>query len=370
MTFRSSSENNSSKYKSFKLFGGKQFSSNDFNETDWVESLNNFRDWSYIKFNDPICIFQLLSDDLRKQILSLVRKKFLYVNTEDCNYKLSKSGRQVINVPGNILEILRNKEADCNIFATVIDKKERDIFNCQVIWLPNEDPKLIIHCIQKKFRERECKLKIGWMVIGYDINFNFNNSDFNIKLNVLKNDINELNCKDVIKSLSFEYDSSVLCFGIPVINKSDSSNNSPVIGHYFFNDKENRRIGSYIFSYCPEKNHYINLPRFTFYTLIISDYPNSDNYGILPFKQSHMISNLLNYFTLKPRPKFVSLYSTDKCGPIFLKQKTDEIKIKYISVGCNQNDCICKYKRELEHNLKYAFLDPIKVPLFYQVHSF
>ncbi|GET63464.1 hypothetical protein RhiirA1_463439 [Rhizophagus irregularis] len=39
---------------------------------------------------------------------------------------------------------------------------------------------------------------------------------------------------------------------------------------------------------------------------------------------------------------------------------TSKIKIKYINVNCDQNDCICKSKRfrKFEDNLKYAFLDP------------
>src|SRR5205809_5741276 len=93
-----------------------------------------------------------------------------------------------LNIPGNILEILQNKDADCNIFATVIDKKGKDIFSCQIIWPSNKDPRLIIHCIQKKFRKRECKLKVKWIVVGYDLKFDFNHSDFNAaNLKVIKN---------------------------------------------------------------------------------------------------------------------------------------------------------------------------------------
>ncbi|PKY57914.1 hypothetical protein RhiirA4_479352, partial [Rhizophagus irregularis] len=54
------------------------------------------------------------------------------------------------------------------------------------------------------------------------------------------------------------------------------------------------------------------------------------------------------------------LHSTENnYGPIFLKQKTSEIEVKYINVNslnCDQNDCICKSKGI--NNLKYAFLDP------------
>ncbi|RIA86849.1 hypothetical protein C1645_828628, partial [Glomus cerebriforme] len=242
---------------------------------------------------------------LRDQILSLVEKQILHTNIEDCVYHLfghASSKVFNLNIPENILELLQNKDADCSIFATVIDKKEKDIFNCQIIWPPNEDPRLLIHCVQKKFKKRECKLKIKWMVIGYDLNFNFNYSDFNVKLKVLKNVFNTSNYQ-ASKSLDLEYDPLVLCFGIPVLNKLDPSNNSLVIGHHFFNDKENRKIGPYLFSYCLEKKHHVNLPDFTFHTLIISNYPYSDNYGILSFKRSNKISNLLN-FNLKPNPKF------------------------------------------------------------------
>ncbi|PKC61674.1 hypothetical protein RhiirA1_464680 [Rhizophagus irregularis] len=303
---KSLSKNNSSKYQSFKLFGGKEVCSNNFNETDWVESLKDFKNW----------------------------------------------------------KILQHKDTECSIFAIVIDKKEKDIFNCQVVLSSNEDPKLIIHCFQKKFKKRKCKSKIMWMIIGYDISFDFNHLDLDFKLEVLKNDFNASNHQDIAKPLDLEYNPSILCFGIPVLNKLDSSINSLIIGHYFFDDKENRKIGSYLFSYCLKNNHFVNLPNFTFHTLIISNYSNSDNYGILPFQHMSKIRNLLNLINVKPKstPKFISLYSTEnKYVPIFLKQKTYKIKIKYISViCCNQDNCICKNKKfkKLENNLKYTFFDP------------
>jgi hypothetical protein len=56
----------------------------------------------------------------------------------------------------------------------------------------------------------------------------------------------------------------------------------------------------------------------------------------------------------------VCILQKTKYSPILLKQKASEIKIKYINVNCDQNDCICKSKRfkKFEGNLKYAFLDP------------
>src|SRR3954452_4777250 len=138
---KSTSENlsrnaNISKYECFKLIGGPQCSINNFDETAWAETLRDFRNWSCIKFKDLVSIFQLLSEDLRKQTLLLVGKKILYTSTEDYTYKLeSESGMHLRNIPKNILEFLHNKDAECNIFASVFDTKEvkNDTFSCQIL---------------------------------------------------------------------------------------------------------------------------------------------------------------------------------------------------------------------------------------------
>ncbi|EXX55862.1 hypothetical protein RirG_221470 [Rhizophagus irregularis DAOM 197198w] len=102
--------------------------------------LNDFKYWSCIKFKDPVNVFQTLSEDLHKQVLLLVGKKILYTNTEYYTYHLSVPRIHhtfKLNIPKNILEILQHKDAECSIFATVIDKEEKDIFNCQVFWPSN-----------------------------------------------------------------------------------------------------------------------------------------------------------------------------------------------------------------------------------------
>uniref|UniRef100_U9TAL2 DUF7431 domain-containing protein n=1 Tax=Rhizophagus irregularis (strain DAOM 181602 / DAOM 197198 / MUCL 43194) TaxID=747089 RepID=U9TAL2_RHIID len=130
------------------------------------------------------------------------------------------------------------------------------------------------------------------MIIGYDINFDFNHSDLNVKLKILKNDFNSSNNQAIIKPLDLEYESSALYFGIPILNNLDDSNNSLIIGHYFFNDNINKRIGSYIFSYCSKINHYVNLCDFTFHIFVISNYYNCDNYGIPTFQNTRPQSRL------------------------------------------------------------------------------
>ncbi|RGB44061.1 hypothetical protein C1646_749037 [Rhizophagus diaphanus] len=276
-------------------------------------------------------------------------------------------GGQNLNINNFDEKVWADSLKDFSIFATVIDKKEKDIFNCQVIWSQNEDPRLVIHCIQKKFKQRKCKLRISWMVIGYDLNFDLSHSEFNIQLKVQNEYFKATGHQTIIKSLDLEDNSSVLCLGIPVLSKLNSSNDSLVINHHFFNDQNNEKIGLYAFSYCLEKNHYVNLPDFTFTILIISSYPNSDDYGILPIKNNNKIRNLINSIKHNPikqqRPKFLSLYSMgENCGLNFLKQKINQIKTKSIDTNCDQEDCICKSrKKKSEINLKYAFLNPIEI---------
>jgi hypothetical protein len=377
-------EGMSNYYKSqcTKLIGGEQCNLENFDEETWVKSLKDYKTWDCIEFRGPISIFQILPKDLHNQIIASIGKRIHYATTEDFNYYLEEVGRpkkfELKNIPLNILKIIQNKAADCNVFATVIDMAEskNDFFTCQVFCPPYRKPSLIIHCIQKKFRKRECKLKINWMIIGFYTNFNFILSDFNTQLYILKNDFDASNKQDLMidtNLLDFEYDSligDIPCFGIPVLTKLDSSNFSLIIGHHFFNAQEENKIGACTFSYCLKNNHYVNLPNFTFYTLIISaNYHIHNAYYITPFDYSFKnfrnkpIINLTNNSTFLS-PKFVSLYSTKKtnCGPIFLKQKFGQIKIK--SIDCKNRYCfICTNNILIttKNNIKCALFDPEQV---------
>ncbi|RIA86222.1 hypothetical protein C1645_829602 [Glomus cerebriforme] len=360
-----------SKSSCTKLIGGEPPDSlENFNEAAWVKSLKeNYKNWDSIEFQDPVSIFQLLPDDLRKQIITLIGKRIHYSDIEDLNYYIKEPGKpkkfELKKIPLNISKMIQNKDADCSIFATVIDMTEskNDFFTCQILCPPNGKPCLIIHCVQKKFKRRECKLKIGWMVIGYYTDFNFILSDFNAQLKILKNENNNQNMINT-ELLNFKYDpydrKVPPCLGIPVLTKLDSSNDSLIIGHHFFNAQEENKIGAYMFSYCSKINHYVKLPDFTFYTLIISNYHINNAYDTIPFSYSLMKKpyiDLNNDITAKP--KFISLYSTQKTniGPIFLKQNCKIIETK--SVNCK---CKCSFKNKpliiSKNNIECSLFDP------------
>ncbi|CAB5384882.1 unnamed protein product [Rhizophagus irregularis] len=332
----------------YKLFvGGEKGDYSTFNEKEWSDRLNNLKNWDCIKLKNPISIFQLLPDELRKVVLSSVGVKVIYTYTEDYDYNLNESGKEVKNIPQEVLAKSQNEDSECEIFATFIDVKEKDFFNCRFSHQQGQDPKLIIHCIQKNFKMRKCKLKIIWMIIGYDIKFGLNSSGFNVQLKKFNvPDCSTYMHKRFENFEELESNSLVLCFGIPKLSKLDRSNESLTIGHHFFDDQESKKIGLCIFSYCLKQKRYVNLPEFNFYMFIIKYNSNSRDYGMAPFRNK--ISNWPK-ISINRKPKFISLYSSgeNKCSPVYLKQKANGVKIKYLK-------CNIHRPKSLE-NLQHAY---------------
>src|SRR6266542_4985438 len=169
---------------------------------------------------------------------------------------------------------------------------------------------IIIYCIQKYFKKRQCNLKISWMVIGYDINFESMFSDLK-KFEIIKNDFNVSNNDQAMINTKLFIKTVPPCVGIPVLNKLDSPKDySTIIGHYFFNTQKDR-IELCTFSFCLKTNRYVNLPSFTFYTLV------SNAYETIPFKfHTLQFWNKRLFIDLKEStsqsdnsdPKYISLY--------------------------------------------------------------
>jgi hypothetical protein len=360
------------KYELFRLIGRNQPKSlEDFDEKAWIESLNDFVNWDCTEYKKPVSIFRPLPYELRERIFKSIGKRILYYDPgEDYNYEPNGNKKfELKNIPSYIADIIQQKDAECNIFATVIDTDDskNDFFNCQILWIPNRKPKLVIHCIQNS-KKPKYNLKIGLMVVGYDINFNFINSDSDINFEVIENKIEATSLMYRKQPFKDPFTDDYICLGIPVLKEPNSSLDSLVIGHHFFNCQESNRIGIYTFSYCLKKNHCVELPGFIFYTLVISNYPESNEYKISPFKyRSFDINKLFKY---KPHssksviPKFISLHSTENnCAPIFLKQKQDEIKIKHVKdikskENCNGDKCICRETLKVKDLKLHSLITP------------
>ncbi|CAB5199847.1 unnamed protein product [Rhizophagus irregularis] len=346
-------------------------------ENTWIESLKDYQNWVCIEFKNPISIFQLLPNNLYKEIYKIIGKKILYTCIENYDYYLYKPGLCGIcvlrNMPQNILDVIMNKDADCDIFAAVIDTEEDlndTFFNCQILHPSNVRPSVIIHAIQQQFQERKYKLKIGIMVIGYDINFNHIASNISIQS---KKFIYESQNQCMFDSISLEHNNLDLMMknnnpfmGISVLRSYDSSNKSLVIGHNFCKD-ENNKFKINIYSYCVKENCYVNLPKFTFHTFIITlNSPKYETYA-LPFKfnmcEKPFIDLNLQSTSLNLKPLFVSLYLLKDLdyNPIFLNQNSKQINIEYVNCKCNKTCPICmnNAKKLLESDNHYClFFDP------------
>ncbi|CAI2182825.1 5770_t:CDS:2 [Funneliformis geosporum] len=107
---------NSNLYQSNRkrFIGGKQPDSlTNFEESAWIKSLEDYKNWDCIEFQSPISIFKHLPRDLHPEIY---------------------------NLPLNISEILDTDENDdYDIFASIIDTDEsNELFHCHVYWPSNK----------------------------------------------------------------------------------------------------------------------------------------------------------------------------------------------------------------------------------------
>ncbi|CAB5369750.1 unnamed protein product [Rhizophagus irregularis] len=322
-------------FSRMRLLGGKHPDGENFDEKSWIKSLNDYQNWECIELKNPISIFQLLPDDLRKACFLSIGKKILYTSTQTYNYDLYDLGRhgdfELGNIPENILDIILNEEADCNIFAAAVnadDNSKKVFFSCQIFRKPKAKPSIMIHGIQEKFQQCKYQLKINVMVIGYDV---FERTCMKL----------QLECELITRNIPF--------FGIPILSNLDSSNNSLIIGHNFCNTHSNNKFRIDTFSYCVKGQHYVNLPKFTFCTIVIlSNTTPNNSYESFPFKFNRWKNPFVDF--KEPNPRFISLYLSkdDNYNPIFLNQRSKQISIEYIDCNCskiNETCFICKSKK-------------------------
>lgn len=154
--------------------------------------------------------------------------------------------------------------------------------------------------------------------------------------------------------------------GISVLRSYDSSNKSLVIGHNFCKD-ENDKFKINIHSHCAKKNCYVNLPKFTFHTFIITlNNPKYKTYGLpskfsmceKPFIDLNLQSNDLNL-----KPLFDGLYLLEgfDYNLIFLNQNSKQINIEYVNCKCDKTCPIYmnNTKKLLENDNHFCiFFDP------------
>ncbi|KAF0381917.1 hsp70 family protein [Gigaspora margarita] len=107
------------------------------NSSDWINSLKNTNTWDMIEFEDVNSIFDLLDDDLRKGVLKTLGKRIL---------KAHPLGKQ--------LEDITNIE-ECEIFSTIMKKKDRHIFSSYISYDAPDKPVILIQHIPNETKKKE-----------------------------------------------------------------------------------------------------------------------------------------------------------------------------------------------------------------------
>ncbi|GBB85492.1 hypothetical protein RclHR1_01200006 [Rhizophagus clarus] len=308
---------------------------------DEEDLLNDYRNWDIIELLEPISIFELLDDDLRKTLYSFFGKRILYSEVSNELF----DNKKIVRLPRRISEIILNKQADCSIFATAIGMK--NYYHCQILTLPDKEPSLIIHHFKKKSKSKDSQLTIGWIVVGYDTNFrsifpvynpgSFNNMQFIVKVLNIDNGL-PVDLKPPIEKPHY--------IGISYTeNESD-----PVIGHYFSNDREKL----YTFAYSKKDKQRAKLPpKFSLHLLELT---NSSTTFEKYFNNSINLDNIDEFKNFKDTPKFLSLYSK-KNEPILLKQRPTNVKVKFFNKKPPLNKGAIK---KLSNDLKCLFFVPFE----------
>ncbi|GBC10315.1 hypothetical protein RclHR1_09510006 [Rhizophagus clarus] len=340
---KSSKKLNSHSSDRMRLLGGKYPVDENFDEKAWIESLEDYQTWDCIEFKNPVSIFKLLPDELYKKVFISIGKRILYTTTvEDQYYYLNDPGRhrtiELSNIPRNISDVVLNNEADCDVFAAVVDTDENSkevFFNCQILKKQKAKPSIIIHGIQKKFQQCTCKLKVRIMIVGYDVDFNCIFSNISVEL---KN--NTYNSNQPSMTLPFEDElitTNTPFFGIPVLENLNYLNSSIAIGYNFHKlDNKHNELNVEIFPYCLKTKRYVNLPNFTFRTIIIRDCPDKA-YKLIKLDHSQKELDISKYFN-DPNPKYISLYLSDVDNylPVFMNQKCKKVYLEHICKSCEK----------------------------------
>ncbi|CAG8495462.1 4717_t:CDS:2 [Racocetra persica] len=189
----------------------------------WLNSLADFQTWKIIKYDDICPIFKLLDDELQEKVLIALGQRILAADVKPiiCNPNEEEPSRVELHEIFRKLKSSKmiNNIYDCQIFASIMNKghrnilslmnkEHRNIFSLHVEYIDENTPEIFINCIPVK-KSQQQKISIGWIIVGYPRNFDFDNTDV-----ILKSDkylVSEKGTHFVAKDLGYEVTGCILC---------------------------------------------------------------------------------------------------------------------------------------------------------------
>ncbi|CAG8552818.1 20226_t:CDS:1 [Racocetra persica] len=333
-------------HKGSFIFGGDKIKIYEGKEAEWVSSLQDFRYWEPIEFQEPVSIFEFLDDDLKKKIKKIIGKRIIYSKVQDYSYKINNLNNHIVNLemPDNVQTIFSDSEIDSQVFATILNMDENNDIFTYTLYTPKDSnvPKLIINCISNNGQPRKCHIKIGWIVVGYDPNIKSDllNPDFHLQsIQSTKKKPAPSNNKHAFKMTE---DNPLVACGIPVVSEVRLGRERLVIGYHF--------------SFCEAaEKTYTCLYGYDLYEKKFSNFPNTNiEFNVLSFIE-HPGSNILDHFREVDRKKKNQGYKIPV--PFMEKNKkhaTDNKLPEFVSLYVNKvgqcQQCIPEFiAKKLEH---------------------
>ncbi|CAG8574091.1 16776_t:CDS:2, partial [Racocetra fulgida] len=139
---------------STSVIGGNKYKYFNENINPWDESLGNASTWKIIGYDKIYSLFELLDEDLQKEVLSALGHRILKAGTKDINFDLRNSTNSIPpyihNLSSRIKEI--GNIHNYQIFASIMSKSDKNLFSAHVDYL-NKDkntPVIVVHNIKRE----------------------------------------------------------------------------------------------------------------------------------------------------------------------------------------------------------------------------
>ncbi|CAG8664239.1 6062_t:CDS:2, partial [Ambispora leptoticha] len=183
-TATDSSQQSKANESCFEMFGGKD--STRENESEWLNSLDNFKNWEAIEYDDIVSIFDILDDPIRKTISALFGLTIVNtgVNSIKFNYdtRYNKPYIQKFTFHNNLRKHHK-------VFANVINHKDPgEIFALRLHY--NEDnttPQIVLHQVGKIKKPNSNSIKtiileLTWVIIDLSTDFLLSSAVTNLNI--------------------------------------------------------------------------------------------------------------------------------------------------------------------------------------------
>ncbi|CAG8684486.1 45244_t:CDS:2 [Gigaspora margarita] len=193
-----------------RVIGGIKEQINGFSLKPWIKSLNDRDVWDIIEYDEIYSIFDLLNDNLQKEVLDVLGYRVLKAGINDVplNWDFSKNATYVHSLATQFADLDKiTKVNNCYIFASIIDKNDRDIFSLRVVYVHEHMPLIVVHLKKSLHKKhKNSPIKVGWIIVGPPTNF----------------DIDQTKCPVMIKSGEIEFFKSctlnTCVLGLPEVN--------------------------------------------------------------------------------------------------------------------------------------------------------